>query len=63
MSKESLPHKNNRILSLKKWIDDNEVLFSQSDRMRIVLNIKGSSIVLEVTTFPEPLRSQEKGVE
>lgn len=42
-----------RLESLYEWITKQKTLLSQSDKLRIVINVKGSRVVGEITQFPE----------
>ena len=42
-----------RIDDLAKWLEKHRFLITQSDRVKITLNVKGSSIIGEVTNYPE----------
>lgn len=42
-----------RLEELARWLDKNRLLISQTNRVKITLNISGKSIVGEVTNFPE----------
>lgn len=44
---------NERIENLEVWIQKHKVLLSATDRVKITLSIKGTSVVGEVTSFPD----------
>jgi len=55
--KKSLPIGDLRVRLLQQFIEQNKGdlsdLLAKTDRARVVLNIKGASIIPEVTVYPE----------
>ncbi len=42
-----------RVREIVKWLEKNKFLMTHSDKVKVTINIKGSSIVGEITNYPE----------
>ena len=42
-----------RVKEILKWLEKNKFLMTSSDKVKVTINIKGSSIVGEITNYPE----------
>jgi hypothetical protein len=38
---------------LREWLKRNRPLLSQTDRVKITINIKGQNVIGEITNFPD----------
>lgn len=43
-----------------EFLNQNRSFLNSTDRLKIILNKKGKSIIPEVTTYPPPLRELDK---
>ena len=42
-----------KLESLYQWITNNKLLLSQTDKLKITLNIKGTHVIGEITQYPQ----------
>ncbi len=50
---ESVPQSQDRVESLISWIQKNRVLLLQTNQLKLQLDVKGSSVIGNVTLYPE----------